>query len=60
MAAAKIPIAERTVGIPILWQPSPEEDQLLRQDWEEISEQIILGQGESLTAPVWYCSAVAP
>lgn len=46
----EVPIAERTVGIPILWQPSPEEDQLLRQDWEEISEQIILGQVESLTA----------
>lgn len=46
----EIPIAERTVGVPILWQPNAEENQLLRHDWEEISEQIILGQVESLTA----------
>lgn len=46
----EIPIAERTVGVPILWQPSPQQEQQLRQDWEEITEQIILGQVESLTA----------
>lgn len=46
----EVSIAERTVGVPILWQPNAEENQLLRHDWEEISEQIILGQVESLTA----------
>ena len=29
-----VPLADRRVGQAILWQPSPEEEQPLRQDWE--------------------------
>ncbi|WP_299492304.1 DNA mismatch repair endonuclease MutH [uncultured Shewanella sp.] len=45
-----IPIADRQIGTPILWQPNEIEMQQLKQDWEEIMELITLGQVESITA----------
>jgi DNA mismatch repair protein MutH len=49
-AAATIPVAERRVGSALLWSPSEEEESLLRQDWEELSEMICLGELERITA----------
>ena len=46
----EIPVAERTVGLPLLWQPNETQEQQLRRDWEEITEAIILGHVESITA----------
>lgn len=45
-----IPVAERKIGTPILWQPNEEEAQTIKQDWEEIMELIALGQVEKITA----------
>lgn len=45
-----IPLADRHVGSPLLWQPSPEEEDQLRQDWEELMDMIVLGQVEQITA----------
>ncbi|RLV61765.1 DNA mismatch repair endonuclease MutH [Parashewanella curva] len=45
-----IPIADRRVGTPFLWQPDPMELSLLRQDWEEIMEMIAMGKVENITA----------
>lgn len=45
-----IPLAERIVGSPLLWQPDAHEQQQLQQDWEEIMELIALGKIESITA----------
>ena len=44
------PPGERIIGPPLWWQPSAEEEQLLRQDWEEIMELISLGQIQTLSA----------
>ena len=46
------PPATRQIGTPFLWSPSPAEEQLLRQDWEELMEMIALGQVERITAHV--------
>jgi DNA mismatch repair protein MutH len=46
----EIPLAERRVGSPLLWSPSPEELAQLQQDWEELMEMIVLGQVEQITA----------
>lgn len=46
----EIPVAERTVGLPLLWQPSAAQELLLKQDWEEITEAITLGKVETITA----------
>lgn len=40
----------RMIGQPLLWQPSTEQEQLLRQDWEEIMELISLGQVQNISA----------
>lgn len=46
----QIPLAVRRIGTPLLWSPSAEEDQQLRQDWEELMDLIVLGKVESITA----------
>lgn len=45
-----IPVAERIIGSPLLWQPSAQENQQLQQDWEELMDMIALGQVEQITA----------
>jgi len=46
----QIPLADRRVGSPLLWDPSEEEDRQLRLDWEELMDLIVLGQVERITA----------
>ncbi|MGC3836619.1 DNA mismatch repair endonuclease MutH [Moritella viscosa] len=45
-----IPIAERIVGSPLLWQPDALENMQLQEDWEELMDMIALGQVEQITA----------
>ena len=42
--------SERIIATPFLWSPSPLQEQQLRQDWEELMEQIALGNIERITA----------
>ncbi|MGY3865148.1 DNA mismatch repair endonuclease MutH [Aeromonas bivalvium] len=46
----EIPVGERRVGMPLMWCPSEEEDALLRQDWEELMDMIVLGEVEQISA----------
>lgn len=41
--ARAIPLAQRHIGSPILWQPSAEQERRLRRDWEELMDYIVLG-----------------
>jgi len=43
-----IPIAERVVGTPFIWSASPEEEQLISQDWQELTDMIVLGEVENI------------
>ncbi|RYV02286.1 DNA mismatch repair endonuclease MutH [Shewanella sp. OPT22] len=45
-----IPVGDRRIGTPFLWQPDQNEFLLLKQDWEEIIELISLGKVETVTA----------
>ena len=49
-ATPEIPLAERHVGNAILWQPSREQEKILRQDWEELMDMVCLGQLEQITS----------
>lgn len=49
-AEPTIPLAERRVGTGLLWSPNKEEQQALRQDWEELGEMIRMGELELITA----------
>lgn len=44
LAERSIPLGERMIGRAFLWQPSAEQQQLLRQDWEELMELLALGR----------------
>lgn len=46
----QIPLSQRRIGSPLLWQPNQEEEELLRRDWEELMDLIVLGQVERITA----------
>lgn len=46
----EIPLAQRRVASPLLWSPNKVEEELLRHDWEELMDMIVLGKVESITA----------
>ena len=39
----------RRIGAPLVWSPSPEEEAVLRADWEEFMEDIALGRVHTIT-----------
>ncbi|MDO4627189.1 MAG: DNA mismatch repair endonuclease MutH [Pasteurellaceae bacterium] len=47
-----IPLAERYIGSPILWQPNTEQEQQLQQDWEELMDYIVLGKIKQINARI--------
>lgn len=47
-----IPLRERHIGSPILWQPNAEQERQLKQDWEELMEYITLGRLDEITARI--------
>jgi len=49
-AEREVPIGARRIGSPLLWSPDTDEEELLRRDWEELSERIALGELEQITA----------
>lgn len=49
-ADKRIALAQRRIGCAILWTPSAEDEQLLRQDWEELMELVCLGQLDQISS----------
>lgn len=49
-AESEIPLAERYIGQPWLWQPSEEQELMLRRDWEELMDKIVLGGQSDISA----------
>lgn len=47
-----IPLAQRKIGMPILWQPTSEQEARLQKDWEELMDLIVLGKVKSITATI--------
>ena len=41
-------LSERIVGTPFLWSPDAEEEALLAQDWQELTDMIVLGDVEKI------------
>ncbi len=48
----EIAIEDRIIGTPFLWQPSIEEEQLMANDWQELTDMIVLGKVEQITGKV--------
>ena len=43
-------IANRTITQPLLWSPTPDQEETLQTDWEEFMDQIVIGEINSITA----------
>jgi len=52
--------AERCIGMPVLWSPTIEQEQALRQDWEELMDMISLGQVEQINARIGQVLQIRP
>ena len=49
-ADASIPLPQRRIGTAILWSPDQEQEKILRQDWEELTGMIHMGELDQITA----------
>ena len=49
IAEREIPVAERLVGTPFMWEPSPDEEKLMADDWHELVDMIALGKVEQIS-----------
>jgi DNA mismatch repair protein MutH len=45
-----IPLAQRRVASGFFWQPDEQQNAVLQQDWEELTEQIMMGHVEAITS----------
>lgn len=45
-----LPVTSRHIGQAILWSPSPDEEQKLKQDWEELMDLVCTGQLSRISA----------
>lgn len=45
-----LPVAERHIGQALLWSPSPEQEHILQQDWEELMDLVCTGQLGEISA----------
>jgi len=52
LSERSLPIGQRQIGSPFIWQPNSNQQQQMQQDWEEIMELIALGKITSITAKV--------
>ncbi len=49
-ADAAIPVADRRIGSALLWSPDREQEKILRRDWEELMEKVMLGNLDQISA----------
>ena len=59
-AASDKPLPDRRVGRSSLWVPTSEEKQMLRADWERLSEMIARGDVEQITGHLGEVLQVRP
>lgn len=49
-ADSALAIAQRRIGMALLWTPTPAQEAVLKQDWEELMELIVIGKLEQISA----------
>lgn len=60
ITVAGVALADRHIGMPVLWQPSIEQAALLASDWQLLTDMICLGQLEQMTAHHGHCLQIRP
>lgn len=56
----EIPLGQRSIGLPILWSPSPLQERILQQDWEELTELMALGHFDKINAKIGVALQLRP
>lgn len=59
-AEPALPLANRRIGTPFLWAPSPDEEELLRADWDELVGKIGCGVADLITGHLGAALQVRP
>ena len=56
----RIPLALRHIGSAILWSPKKNEEEQLKQDWEELMELVCLGQLDQISSHMGHSLQIRP
>lgn len=59
-ANKEIPIALRRIGSPFLWKPDVEQEKQLKQDWQELSDMIVMGEIDKISASLGKVLQIRP
>lgn len=59
-ADSATPVTERRIGTALLWSPDTNEEQLLRTDWEELMEMVVMGELEQISARMGSVMQIRP
>lgn len=49
-ADASLSVAKRHIGTALLWSPSPEQEAVIKQDWEELMDLVVTGRLAEISA----------
>ena len=49
-ATPSVPLAERRIGHAVMWSPSLEQEETLRQDWQELTDLVVTGRFDLIDA----------
>jgi DNA mismatch repair protein MutH len=60
LGVRSVAVAERRIGSPLLWSPSPDEDRALRWDWDELMGVMGRGHVDSITGHLGQVLQVRP
>ena len=60
IAERGIPVAERIICTPFLWRPSQVEETMLANDWQELTDMIVLGEVENITGKIGQALQLRP
>lgn len=53
-------IPQRQIGQAVLWQPNRQQQQILQQDWQELTEMLLFGEADQLTADYGQALQIRP
>jgi DNA mismatch repair protein MutH len=54
------PIALRRIGTPFLWKPDVEQEKQLKQDWQELSDMIVMGEIDKISSSIGHVLQIRP
>ena len=55
-----IPVYQRRIGTPILWSPTPDQENELRTDWNELVDLVMTGNLDQVSSHLGKCLQIRP